>query len=399
MYWQQLGYETLFFIVLIIALTVFFHSQYNERTAEEAPTILTTLGIFATFFAIAVGLFKFDASNIQESVPALLDSMKTAFWASVFGVGGALTFKVRGIFSKEEYHDDDITRSLLKELRELKADSNQRLEELRKDNNKHLEQARVDSNQRLDELRKDTNDRLNDLTNAQKEAFDKIAKSSSDDLVNALKEVIKDFNAKINEQFGDNFKELNQAVGELLVWQKQYKEYIETSTKTLTEITQDTQKVAASFGEVVSNSSAITDNLESFVHNARYFQDIAESLENTLSDLDSQRSAIQEQLSTLSMLVTTASNDLPDIGNQVLAVATTMRNSANEFNSTVAQLSDSTKNQTEALTNGIEEALSQSLTTLGGQLTAMTEKFASDYDQLANALARISTVTQSSRGF
>lgn len=399
MYWQQLGYETLFFIVLIIALTVFFHSQYNERTAEEAPTILTTLGIFATFFAIAVGLFKFDASNIQESVPALLDSMKTAFWASVFGVGGALTFKVRGIFSKEEYHDDDITRSLLKELRELKADSNQRLEELRKDNNKHLEQARVDSNQRLDELRKDTNDRLNDLTNAQKEAFDKIAKSSSDDLVNALKEVIKDFNAKINEQFGDNFKELNQAVGELLVWQKQYKEYIETSTKTLTEITQDTQKVAASFGEVVSNSSAITDNLESFVHNARYFQDIAESLENTLSGLDSQRSAIQEQLSTLSMLVTTASNDLPDIGNQVLAVATTMRNSANEFNSTVAQLSDSTKNQTEALTNGIEEALSQSLTTLGGQLTAMTEKFASDYDQLANALARISTVTQSSRGF
>ena len=399
MYWQQLGYETLFFIVLIIALTVFFHSQYNERTAEEAPTILTTLGIFATFFAIAVGLFKFDASNIQESVPALLDSMKTAFWASVFGVGGALTFKVRGIFSKEEYQDDDITRSLLKELRELKTDSNQRLEQLREDNNKHLEQARVDSNQRLDELRKDTNDRLNDLTNAQKEAFDKIAKSSSDDLVNALKEVIKDFNAKINEQFGDNFKELNQAVGELLVWQKQYKEYIETSTETLAEITQNTQKVAASFGEVVSNSASITDNLEGFVNNARYFKDIAESLENTLSGLDSQRSAIQEQLSILSMLVTTASNDLPEIGNQVLAVATTMRNSANEFNSTVAQLSDNTKNQTEALTNGIEEALSQSLTTLGGQLTAMTEKFASDYDQLANALARISTITQSSRGF
>ena len=399
MYWQQLGYETLFFIVLIIALTVFFHSQYNERTAEEAPTILTTLGIFATFFAIAVGLFKFDASNIQESVPALLDSMKTAFWASVFGVGGALTFKVRGIFSKEEYQDDDITRSLLKELRELKTDSNQRLEQLREDNNKHLEQARVDSNQRLDELRKDTNDRLNDLTNAQKEAFDKIAKSSSDDLVNALKEVIKDFNAKINEQFGDNFKELNQAVGELLVWQKQYKEYIETSTETLAEITQNTQKVAASFGEVVSNSASITDNLEGFVNNARYFKDIAESLENTLSSLDSQRSAIQEQLSILSMLVTTASNDLPEIGNQVLAVATTMRNSANEFNSTVAQLSDNTKNQTEALTNGIEEALSQSLTTLGGQLTAMTEKFASDYDQLANALARISTITQSSRGF
>ncbi|WP_166484973.1 hypothetical protein [Nitrosomonas eutropha] len=43
------------------------------------PTILTTTGIFATFFGIALGLADFDAANIQASIPALLAGLKTAF--------------------------------------------------------------------------------------------------------------------------------------------------------------------------------------------------------------------------------------------------------------------------------------------------------------------------------
>ena len=71
-----------------------------------------------------------------------------------------------------------------------------------------------------------------------------------------------------------------------------------------------------------------------------------------------------------------------------------MKNSATDFNSTVSELSTSTKNQTDTLTTGLEEVLTQSLNSLGGQLSAMTEKFASDYNQLADALARISKATQ-----
>ena len=65
---------------------------YNEKAVSFGPTILTTLGIFATFLGIAFGLSEFDANNIQASVPALLGGLKTAFWASVAGVGGALLF-------------------------------------------------------------------------------------------------------------------------------------------------------------------------------------------------------------------------------------------------------------------------------------------------------------------
>ena len=179
-----LSNETLFFIIVILLLTVSLHIRYNQKTSEQAPTLLTTVGIFATFFAIALGLLRFDSTNIQESVPALLDSMRTAFWASVFGVGSALTFNFRRLLEKREYVDDsNINQELLKELKGLRHESHENLKE---------------------------------LTKAQNDALDKISKSSSEELVKALQEVIKDFNTKINEQFGENFKQLNEAVAKLL---------------------------------------------------------------------------------------------------------------------------------------------------------------------------------------
>ena len=95
-------------------------------------------------------------------------------------------------------------------------------------------------------------------------------------------------------------------------------------------------------------------------------------------------------------MVSNASNDLPNISSQILGIAKTMQSSATDFNNTISDLSANTKNQTDALSKGIEEALVQSLNSLGGQLSAMTEKFAGDYNQLSDALSRISKITQSS---
>ena len=427
---ENLSNETLFFIVFIILLTVFFHVRYSQKISEQAPTILTTLGIFATFFAIALGLLRFDSVNIQESVPALLDSMKTAFWASVFGVGGALTFNFRRLIEKTDYVDEsDINQELLKELKGLRVENNQNVKELTK--------AKIDESElnqeflrEVKELRVENNHNLKELTKAQNDALDKISKSSSEELIKALQEVIKDFNAKINEQFGENFKQLNDAVSKLLIWQEQYKEYIDISTKSLTTLTQNVKTFIDQFGVVVENSSVITSNSETFINNAQSFKDIAEHLDVTLDNLNLQRLAIQSQIENLSKLVSKASNDLPKINDQILGIADTMQNSATNFNNhvldiadsmqnstkgfskhvsgiadtmqssaegfnnTVSNLSNDTRNQTDALTKGIEQALLESLNSLGGQLSSMTEKFASDYNELARALARISRTTQ-----
>jgi hypothetical protein len=85
-------------VSFIALLTVLFHGRFNQRTIAYAPTMLTTTGILFTFIGVALGLSDFDPENIQASVPTLLSGLKTAFWASVAGVGGALTIKFRHFF-------------------------------------------------------------------------------------------------------------------------------------------------------------------------------------------------------------------------------------------------------------------------------------------------------------
>ena len=48
-------------------------------------------------------------------------------------------------------------------------------------------------------------------------------------LVEALRDVVQDFNARINEQFSENFKHLNAGAAKLMVWHEQRVETINSS--------------------------------------------------------------------------------------------------------------------------------------------------------------------------
>lgn len=158
---------TLDFIIFIVFLTLLFHLRYNEKTVTFAPTILTTTGIFATFVGIAVGLSDFDVANIQASVPALLAGLKTAFWASVCGVGAALTIKFRYYFfgakphsgaeSQDQHSIESLVQTLqgihyslagnddstvVSQLKLLRQDTNDRLDALKKLKSSHLKNFR-----------------------------------------------------------------------------------------------------------------------------------------------------------------------------------------------------------------------------------------------------------------
>ena len=50
-----------------------------------------------------------------------------------------------------------------------------------------------------------------------------LSKSATTAVIEALKSVIQDFNNNLTEQFGDNFKQLNEAVYKLVIWQENYK--------------------------------------------------------------------------------------------------------------------------------------------------------------------------------
>ncbi|MGI2027372.1 hypothetical protein [Endozoicomonas acroporae] len=55
---------------------------------------------------------------------------------------------------------------------------------------------------------------------------DMMSKSATEQVIEALKSVIQDFNNNLTEQFGENFKQLNDAVLELVTWQENYKQQL-----------------------------------------------------------------------------------------------------------------------------------------------------------------------------
>ena len=91
--------------------------------------------------------------------------------------------------------------------------------------------ARQDNNDRIDQLKRavteahqDSNNRLEGLARSLEEFGKTVAENNSRALIDALKEVIRQFNEKISEQFGENFKHLNEAVGQTLAWQERYRQ-------------------------------------------------------------------------------------------------------------------------------------------------------------------------------
>lgn len=390
--------------MLIVCALLAHLFTYNEHTVYEGPSIFTTAGIFFTFLGIAQGLYQFSPQNIDASIPALLDGLKTAFIASVVGVGAALSIKLRyAVFGlKRLDRDGPITGATIDDLHRQLIGVQQAL--VGSDESTLISQLKLN--------RQDTNDRLDTLSKSQAAFMQKLAESNSKALIIALQEVIRDFNTKITDQFGDNFKQLNEAVGAMVEWQDQYRGQVDDM------IVQ--QSSAAKSMEIA------TARYEDLVGNAEIFSSVAESLSELLSGLNAQRGQITVSLEHLGKLLEGTSDALPKIENKVMQLTEqitfgvkqnqddmtkALRESAVALQSSIADirnlllettqsantqlndhmraLADKTSEQIVKLDVALETELSKSISSLGRQLTALSKQFVEDYSPLTERLRAI----------
>jgi len=72
---QKLPLLTQYAVISLCVTGLIVHFfAYNEKTAHDGPTLFTTAGIFFTFVGIAEGLYGFDVSSIETSIPGLLSA-------------------------------------------------------------------------------------------------------------------------------------------------------------------------------------------------------------------------------------------------------------------------------------------------------------------------------------
>jgi uncharacterized coiled-coil protein SlyX len=283
-------------ILFISAVGLYFQIVWSRRGTTLGPTLLTTLGIFFCFLGIALGLADFDPNDAKTSVPHLLQGIRTSFWSSVTGIGWALTIKIRlamfgeaAISATGPAHQatvDDLATQLVR---------------LNSGLGDHAESS-VLANLKLG--RQDNNDRLDRLCNSLETYAERSAEANSRLLVEALSHIVVDFNAKLSEQFGDNFKELNAAVAQMVTWLAHYEQQL--------------NRLIEQEKATCETMAAASRHYSDLVNKSTVFVSTAESLGRMMGSLDAERENLASALTILAGLIDNASAGLPQIEKSIV---------------------------------------------------------------------------------
>ncbi len=390
---------TVFFIILISAATAYFlFFKYDRYASIHGPEILTTMGIFGCFVGIALALLNFDPKDVTNSVPQLLNGVKTAFWASVCGVFGALAIKMRQRFGSAptQTSGDELKSASLEDvvsaiilLRKTIAGEN---------DSSLISQIKL--------LRQEQNDHAVNLRKSLDEFADKVSELGSKALIEALEKVIRDFNTQLNEQFGENFKQLNFAVEKLVIWQQQYKDELDKLQIVQNESAKNLKLSADSFRVIVEKAESYTESaikldelLAQFKAQYAVMLQSQESLAKVLLDMKSVEPSFSAKLEDLTQTFKSSTTALADETKKQIQIFGEILNKTvpelqNKINEQIANTNEQLKKNFDTLDKNLEIELEKSLAGLGQQLASLSEKFVQDYTPLTERLREVVNMTK-----
>ena len=90
---------------------------------------------------------------------------------------------------------------------------------MRGDVNDNMKMSRNQATEHFDKQQKQFVEFSDKLWLKMQDFADTLSKSATEQVIEALKQVIVDFNNNLTDQFGENFKQLNDAVYKLVEWQ------------------------------------------------------------------------------------------------------------------------------------------------------------------------------------
>ena len=361
------------------------------------PNTASVLGVLGTFIGIAWGLFNFDPSPeaMHDSVTNLLGGMTTAFVTSILGMGISLYFKnyqanTQKNFSKNNFKPEANIADLIQYLQQADAEKSAQI--------KHLEKILQDNNENI----------IRELRDFGKT----LAESNSKAFIEALNETMKDFNQKLTEQFGENFKQLNIAVGRLLVWQENYKVTIERMTEDFQITLQGIDAVKNSVVKVEKSAASITESSEQILNLIVTANMYEQKLRQVLSEIQSVSKNTTESVENLtasmqnvtynanymtrgiSATANTALSKITDTTNQTIA---SMRKMSEELRNESFKITSETVLKMEKMMAANDKNFRESLETLGKAMLQISKKFAEDYSPLAERLKEIVKIAEQVR--
>ncbi len=358
-------YLIIFVALALMGVAIYRFRKFRHQQVNAIASIVTVIGVLGTFVGIAWGLLNFDTKDIENSVPKLLEGLKAAFFTSIAGIAGAIYLKWSNLNNQRRHSESTETYSgatvddladLLRNILEVEQKEGMETRESLQSIEKSLT-GEGDSTvlTQLQKLRTTFSDKQDDLVRAFSEFAEQMAENNTQALIEALEEVMRDFNAKINEQFGDNFRQLNEAVGRINDWQEQYRQQ-------MNELAAQFRIAAESVEQSRQSLAIIADRSDAIVSSAEQLDPILRALQHQIGQLDT-------HLEAFSTLAENAGSAFP-------IIEARLNQLTDGFSTVVQETIDnshaSMQNQREALANQSQQ-LGTTVENTGNRIQQQTE--------------------------
>ena len=388
------------FIIMMLAAAGELESLFKkEKEFKDYKPFIISLGILGTFIGIFCGLWDFDTKDIEGSVPSLLEGLKLAFITSILGMLVSAVLSLFEIWRGQKAGESggppqDLPQALpqdlpqamqgiLIELKEESQRANQALEQIAgilaargevpaKDIAEALRQMiseQEKTNQKADAINSSIQQsgesagrHFQRISQSLRDVMAALSKGATEEIIKALEKVISDFNSNLTEQFGGNFKQLNESVKKMIAWQENYKAFIEEAETGL-------QKALANIKE---HSVYAEKSAASYEKMAQAGRDLKRILEAN----DIQIRNMEDGLSSLKNIGEEAGQGVEEIRNLLLAIQETLPGQ-------------------KALTEELAKQMRISTGNLNEALAKLTDKFRKDYEAYLRRFAQLLEISSS----
>tara|TARA_E500000178_G_scaffold310947_1_gene326492 strand:- start:1011 stop:2276 length:1266 start_codon:yes stop_codon:yes gene_type:complete len=390
--------NTFILIVFTTGILIYFFGEYNkaQRTLRIVPSLLVSTGIFGTFLGIFFALIDFNVDKVDESIPALLEGLKIAFGTSIVGLFLSLIFRIITylFIRKSVVSEEADVKDLLAKMTEVK-------DAISGDNETSM-------NTQIQKLRTSNIDGFKDLKNSFENFAKEMAENNIGALIEAIKKVMEDFNAKINDQLGETFKQLNQSVEKLVIWQDQYKTHVDTMNEKLSKAIESISKAEDSLDKISKSMEILpssTEELKNLITKIQHqidnlsehmtaFSEMKNKATNAMPEIEKNLKTITDDLTAT---VKTVSENINKSSDQVTSSVTSQLKSMDEmakdmrdsYKQALKETNDALVNQIKGLDESMQKEVTRIIEIMGSKLTSLSNKFVEDYTPLTSQLANL----------
>ncbi|OON98637.1 MAG: hypothetical protein ATN35_00755 [Epulopiscium sp. Nele67-Bin004] len=389
-------------LALVITATTLLVFKSMRNFALNIASMAITIGMLGTFIGIYNGLINFDSMQLETSVPALIDGMKTAFFTSITGMIASVYIRFVDVIVNNGQEPKSTTEKeeMLSNFKQLKEESvkqskylhySSEVSRVMVENIVQLNTTLLENQKRYDHIMEMTGEKLAEAIGNQ--ITDRLAKDLAESvnialkphhehiitIVTSLNTIIDDLNHDLNDRLSD----LNKTITGL---DENLTEKLSDFTRDLRMTTEDMSKTSTD--AIIKGVTTVIDEFNDglTVQLGDNFRHLKTSVDGLSKWQEDYKSLIDKNYTDLSKVFdevgrcTSSLEKTSDYYNELAENSNVLLQTSKTIGETLIQLNDSHKNIQTAFTtiNSIGEKAADAIrpmTEYFEQINATSAKF------------------------